>query len=257
MGIITIFNQKGGVGKTTTAVNLAGALAMKNSKVLVIDLDIQANATSSLGLSDKNHKFTIYDVINGKKRLNDVIIKSDIKNIHLIPAHYSILEVKSKIDGVKDVSAILSKILKKLKKEYEFIIIDSAPILDNLIINILFNSQLTIIPIQCESFAITALENLLNTLNLAKKSQKIAMGDIKILPTMFIKRNNISNDILSDIIRDYKNNLFFEKNEPIIIPRNVKIIEALSFGKPVCFYDKKSSGAVAYMKLANNLFKKR
>jgi len=251
--VITIANQKGGVGKTTTAVNLSAALAQNGKKVLLIDADPQTNATTSLGFNRNDYEYNIYHVLIGIKSLSEVTLTSNFKNLDLVPANIGLVGVEKEFYGStkKNRELLLKKAIKPIKKSYDFIIIDSPPALGPITINALGAADSVIIPIQCEYFALEGLAQLLNTINLLKKSINPKLVIKGFLPTMFSIQNNLSKQVLEDLSHHFKKNLFLDKKkEFIIVPRNVKVAESPSYGKPVIEYAHKSKGAIAYQNLA-------
>ena len=256
--VITIANQKGGVGKTTTAVNLAAALAQNGKKVLLIDADPQTNATTSLGFNRNDYEYNIYHVLIDIKKMSDVILKSKFKNLDLVPANIGLVGVEKEFYDPKKENRelLLKKAIKPIKKNYDYILIDSPPALGPITINSLGAADSVIIPIQCEYFALEGLAQLLNTINLLKKSINPKLTIKGFLPTMFSSQNNLSKQVLEDLSHHFKNNLFLDKQkEFIIVPRNVKIAESPSYGKPVTEYAHKSKGAIAYNTLAKCILK--
>jgi chromosome partitioning protein len=256
--VITIANQKGGVGKTTTAVNLSAALAQNGKKVLLIDADPQTNATTSLGFNRNDYEYNIYHVLIGIKTLSEVTLTSNFKNLDLVPANIGLVGVEKEFYGSnkKNRELLLKKAIKPIKKSYDFIIIDSPPALGPITINALGAADSVIIPIQCEYFALEGLAQLLNTINLLKKSINPKLVIKGFLPTMFSIQNNLSKQVLEDLSHHFKKNLFLDKKkEFIIVPRNVKVAESPSYGKPVIEYAHKSKGAVAYNNLAKCILK--
>jgi chromosome partitioning protein len=256
--VITIANQKGGVGKTTTAVNLGAALAQNGKKVLIIDADPQTNATTSLGFNRNDYEYNIYHVLIGIKMMSDVILKSKVKNLDLVPANIGLVGVEKEFyDSTEDNrELLLKKAIKPIKKNYDYIIIDSPPALGPITINALGAADSVIIPIQCEYFALEGLAQLLNTINLLKKSINPKLVIKGFLPTMFSVQNNLSKQVLEDLSHHFKKNLFLDKKkEFIIVPRNIKVAESPSYGKPVTEYAHKSKGAIAYNNLAKCILK--
>jgi len=256
--VITIANQKGGVGKTTTAVNLSAALAQNGKKVLLIDADPQTNATTSLGFNRNDYEYNIYHVLIGIKKMSEVTLNSKFKNLDLIPANIGLVGVEKEFYDSKKESRelLLKKAIKPIKKNYDFIIIDSPPALGPITINALGAADSVIIPIQCEYFALEGLAQLLNTINLLKKSINPKLVIKGFLPTMFSVQNNLSKQVLEDLEHHFKKNLFLDKKkEFIIVPRNIKVAESPSYGKPVTEYAHKSKGAVAYNNLAKCILK--
>ena len=254
--VISIANQKGGVGKTTTAVNLAASLAEKGKKVLLIDSDPQSNATTSLGFSRNDYEYNIYHVLIGSKKISEVILKTAIKKLHLVPSNIGLVGIEKEFYNPKkrNKELILKERLKEVRDRYDFIIIDSPPALGPITINALSASDSVIIPIQCEFFALEGLAQLINTVNLLKKTINPSLKIRGFLPTMYSKQNNLSKQVLADLSHHFKDKLFHAKKnakECIVVPRNVKIAESPSFGKPVIHYAAKSKGSVAYRELAN------
>ncbi len=257
--IISIANQKGGVGKTTTAVNLAASLAKRGKKVLVIDADPQANATTNLGFKRSDYEFNIYHVLMGSKELKDIIIKTSIKNLDLAPSNISLVGIEKEFYDKKNRKRelILKESLKKINGDYDYIIIDSPPALGPITINALSASDSVIVPIQCEFFALEGLAQLLNTIGLIKKSINPKLKIKGFLPTMYSGQNNLSKQVLADLEHHFKDKLFKFKKSYIVVPRNVKIAESPSFGEPVVTYAQNSKGSLAYNALATAIIKSR
>jgi len=254
--IIVIANQKGGVGKTTTAVNLGASLADSGKKVLLIDADPQTNATTSLGFNRNDYEYNVYHVLIGIKKASDVILKSKIDNLDLLPANIGLVGIEKEFydSNKKNRELLLKKALKPIRKNYDYILIDSPPALGPITINALGAADSVIIPIQCEFFALEGLAQLLNTINLLKKSINPKLKIKGFLPTMYSVQNNLSKQVLQDLEHHFKDNLFLNKdNEFIIVPRNIKIAESPSFGQPVTTYAQKSKGAKAYNNLAKSI----
>lgn len=254
--IIVIANQKGGVGKTTTAVNLGASLADSGKKVLLIDADPQTNATTSLGFNRNDYEYNVYHVLIDIKKASDVILKSKIDNLDLLPANIGLVGIEKEFydSNKKNRELLLKKALKPIRKNYDYILIDSPPALGPITINALGAADSVIIPIQCEFFALEGLAQLLNTINLLKKSINPKLKIKGFLPTMYSVQNNLSKQVLQDLEHHFKDNLFLNKdNEFIIVPRNIKIAESPSFGQPVTTYAQKSKGAKAYNNLAKSI----
>jgi len=257
--VIVIANQKGGVGKTTTAVNLAASLAVAEKKVLLIDSDPQANATTSLGFHRNDYEFNIYHVLIGTKKLKDIILKSELPTLHLAPSNIGLVGIEKEYYNTEksdNRELVLKKAISNIKKDYDYIIIDSPPALGPMTINALSASNSVLIPIQCEFFALEGLAQLLNTVKLVRKSINPKLKIRGFVPTMFSIQNNLSKQVLSDLSQHFKSKLFKDEDDKyIVVPRNVRLAESPSFGKPVILYDVKSTGSMAYQNLAQAIMK--
>ncbi|MDU7693528.1 MAG: AAA family ATPase [Helicobacter sp.] len=256
--IIAIANQKGGVGKTTTAVNLAASLALSEKNILLIDFDPQSNATTSLGFYHSNIEFDIYHVLMGSKKIYEVIKETQMPFLHLIPSNIGLVglekEFYSKKNGGREI--LLKKAIHEISDLYDYIIIDSPPALGPLTINALTAANSVIIPIQCEFFALEGLAQLLNTIKLLQESMNPNLKIRGFLPTMYSTQNNLSKQVLADLGQHFNDQLFQSKDDKqpyVIIPRSVKLAESPSFGKPILLYDIKSNGAIAYQNLAKSI----
>ena len=249
--IIAIANQKGGVGKTTTTVNLAASLGVLEKKVLLIDADPQANATSGLGLDVDSIELGTYQVLEHTKSAEETIIKTSSPNVDLIPAHIDLVAIEIELVDKDDREYMMKKAIGDLRKSYDFILIDCAPSLGLLTLNALTAADSVMIPIQCEYFALEGLGKLLNTI---KSVQKIHNPDLDIegmLLTMFDSRLRLSNQVVEEVNKHFGDMVF-----DTIIQRNVRLSEAPSYGESIIKYDASSKGATNYLNLANEVLKK-
>lgn len=256
--VITIANQKGGVGKTTTAVNLSAALALEGKKVLLIDADPQSNATTSLGFHRDSYEYNLYHVMLGTKELNDIILEVEaIENLFVAPSNIGLVGIEKEFyKNTKDRELILKRKLDNVKAEYDFIIIDSPPALGPITINTLSAATSVIIPIQCEFFALEGLAQLLNTIKLIRQTINRQLEIKGFLPTMYSGQNNLSKQVFADLAKHFENKLFkLNDTSYVVIPRNIKLAESPSFGKPIMLYDPSASGTKAYTNLARSILK--
>ena len=250
MRVISIFNQKGGVGKTTTVVNLASALGFNKKKVLVIDMDPQGNSTSGLGIEEPD--ITVYDVLTHEQDINNSIQKTKSKNVDIIPANSDLCGLEIELLSVEKKEYLLKEEIGKIPQNYDFIIIDCPPSLGIMSINALVSSHSVLIPIQCEYYALEGVSQLMNTVNIIRKGLNPELEIEGVLLTMYDSRNNLSEDVKRETENYFKDKLF-----DTVIPRNIRLAEAPSFGESIIYYDKNSKGAIAYLSLAKELIKNR
>ena len=255
--VITIANQKGGVGKTTTAVNLAASLAVAEKKVLLIDIDPQANATTGMGFSRNDYEYNIYHVLTGRKKLSQIVLKTEIPTLFLAPSNIGLVGIEQELsEQSKDCQKILKSKIEEVEGQYDFIIIDSPPALGSITVNALSASDSVIIPIQCEFYALEGLAQILNTVKIIKKTINPKLNIKGFLPTMYSSQNNLAKETVANLKQHFENKLFKTKDgaeDFVIVPRNVKLAESPSFGKPVILYDIKSPGSQAYQNLAYSI----
>ena len=252
MGKILAFaNQKGGLGKTTSAINIAAAMAVAGKKVLAVDCDPQGNMTSGFGINKKSLHNTSYDMLVGRVSALDTVQKTAFDNISVIPANISLAGAEFELVELEDRAYRLKNELLKLRDEYDYIVIDCPPSLGILTINALAASDGVVIPMQCEYFALEGLTQLMMTIRKTKELYNQDLDITGILITMYNGRLNLSTQVLKELKRYYADKLL---SEPI--PRSVRISEAPSFGMPICFYDKSCKGTLAYEKAAKELMTK-
>jgi chromosome partitioning protein len=244
--VICVANQKGGVGKTTTAINLGTSLALKGKNILLLDIDPQGNAGSGIGCGREQVKENIYHVLVLDREMASVVQKTAVSNLDFIGSNIDLIGAEIELVNMPLRESRLRSALEQIKDRYDFIIIDCPPSLGLLTVNSLTAADSVLIPLQCEYYALEGLSQLLTTIRLIKSSLNPHLAIEGILLTMFDKRNSLSHQVANEI-----NEHFYSKVFSVIIPRNVRLAEAPSHGKPVYFYDKNSPGAQTYLELAN------
>jgi chromosome partitioning protein len=246
--IISIVNQKGGVGKTTTAVNLSASIAVAEKQCLLLDCDPQGNATTSLGVSPSTLNPSIYDLLLGKELVEDVIIDTEIPMLKLIGANPDLYGAEVEMFSKQNKEYLLHAIVSKLRKNYDYIFIDCPPSLGFLTLNALTAADCYLVPLQCEYLAMEGLTQLLNTIRLIKRGLNPSLSMFGVLLTMFDKRNNLSYQVEEEVRQHLKDSVF-----QTVIPRNVSLSEASSYGKPAVLYNIRSKGAQSYLELAREI----
>lgn len=248
--IISVANQKGGVGKTTTTVNLSAALAKRGKKVLLIDADPQGNATSAVGI-DKDSEYSLYDVLINEEDFEKVIVSTKTKNLKVCPSNISLAGAEVELVSMMSREQRLKEQLLKIKDKFDYIFIDCPPSLGLVTLNSFTASDSVLIPVQCEYFALEGLGQLMNTINLVKKHLNKEIKIEGAVLTMYDIRTNLANQVVKEVKKYFQDKVYKQ-----VIPRNVKLSEAPSYGMPIVEYDARSKGAKAYDKLAKEFLKK-
>jgi chromosome partitioning protein len=249
--IIAIANQKGGVGKTTTAINLAASLAALEKKVLIVDADPQANATSGIGVDTRTINSTVYDCLIDGKDPREALVKCDVDNLMILPSNIDLVGAEIEMLEMHEREKVLKKVITAIKDDYDYILIDCSPSLGLLTVNALTASDSVIIPVQCEYFALEGLGKLLNTIKIIQNNLNPALEIEGFLLTMYDSRLRLSNQVADEVNKHFQQMVF-----RTIIQRNVKLSEAPSFGQPAILYDAESRGTVNYLNLAKELIEK-
>ena len=249
--IIAVANQKGGVGKTTTAINLSSCLASLGKKVLAIDMDPQGNMTSGLGIDKNEVEYTVYELILGQVGIEKVICKDALENLDVLPTNINLSAAEIELIGVEEKEFIIRKEVDKVKKNYDFIVIDCPPSLSMLTINAMITADSVLVPIQCEYYALEGLSQLIHTIDLVKERLNPELKIEGVVFTMYDARTNLSLQVVENVKDNLQQTIY-----KTIIPRNIRLAEAPSHGLPINLYDPKSSGAESYMLLAEEVINK-
>ena len=249
--IIAIANQKGGVGKTTTAINLSACLAEKQKKVLTIDVDPQGNTSSGLGIDKNNVENTIYELMIGKLAIEECIQKSQFKNLSVLPANVNLAGAEIELIGIEQKEFILKHAVENIRHEYDYIIIDCPPSLNILTVNAMTTADTVLVPIQCEYYALEGLTQLMHTINLVRERLNPNLELEGVVFTMYDARTNLSLQVVENVKENLHQNIYKS-----IIPRSVRLAEAPSHGLPINVYDRKSVGADAYRDLADEVIER-
>lgn len=246
--VIAIANQKGGVGKTTTAVNLSSCLAYKGKKVIIIDVDPQGNTTSGLGIDKKTIGKSIYEVLINDENIENALMKTAIDNLYICPSNIQLVGAEVELVSVISRETRMKVAIEDIKSKYDYILIDCPPSLGLITLNALTASDTILVPIQCEYYALEGLSQLMNTVKLVQRHLNPKLDVEGVVLTMFDARTNLSIQVVEDVKKYFRNKVY-----RTVIPRNVRLSEAPSFGLPIILYDPKSKGAECYLELAQEV----
>ncbi len=246
--IIAVANQKGGVGKTTTSINLSACVAHRGKKVLLIDLDPQGNASTGLGIDKRTTKYSIYDVLINEESISNVVMKTPQENLYICPASMNLAGAEIELVSLISRESRLKSALEEVSGHYDYVFIDCPPSLGLLTLNALTAAHTVLVPIQCEYFALEGLSQLMETVKLVQKHLNRSLLVEGVVLTMFDPRTNLSVEVADEVKRHFTNKVY-----QTLIPRNVRLSEAPSYGLPIIMYDSSSKGAIAYLSLADEL----
>ena len=246
--VIAIANQKGGVGKTTTSINLSASLAAKGKKVLVVDTDPQGNTTSGFGVDKNDVENTVYELLLGECSVREAIIKDVVPGVSIIPSNVNLAAAEIELIGIDKKEFILKNEIDWIRADYDYIMIDCPPSLSMLTINAMTTADSVLVPIQCEFYALEGLSQLIHTINLVKERLSPDLAMEGIVFTMYDSRTNLSEQVVENVKENIEYKVF-----NTMIPRNIRLAEAPSYGQPISMYDPKSAGAEAYMNLADEI----